>query len=82
MPGITNSQLEEQYGELLRQAPYSEAASPYLLHKALTNRRPPIAVSHAAVKHWWKTYKVSGGAEPLKSAQELEEKYGDSITSI
>ncbi len=53
MAGITSRQLEEQHGELLRQAPYSEAASPYFLHKALTKRTPPIAVSHGTVKEWW-----------------------------
>ena len=79
---LSSQQLHDKYADLLLEAPFSQATSPYLLHKALTERRPPIAVSHAAVKHWWKTYKVSGGAEPLKSAQELEEKYGDSIRHL
>ena len=79
---LTAKQLHEQYADLLSQPPFSEATSAYLLHLALTSRQPPIQVSHGAVKQWWKTYKVAAGAGALKSAQELEDKYGDSIRPL
>ena len=53
-----------------------------MLHKALTERRPPIVVTHGTVKEWVKKYKVAGDAEPLKSAQDFEDKYGDSIRHL
>ena len=54
--GLTAAQMQEQYGDLLRQSPYADTTSPYLLHKALTQRKPHSAVSHGAVKQWWTQY--------------------------
>ena len=72
MPGatpLTAAQLHERHADLLRQAPYSEATSPQYLWRALGARRPPIPVTIAAVKQWWKKYGI-----PLK-AQVLQDSY-------
>ncbi len=69
--GLTASELQAQYGNILAEPPLADATSPYLLHRALTSRHPPIAVSDATVKVWWNKYRHPGGAEPLKSAQEV-----------
>ena len=76
---LTAAQLHAKYAQLLSQPPFSEATSAYHLHKALTGRQPPIAVSEAAVKQWWCTHRVTVDASPLKSAQELEDKYGQTV---
>ncbi len=46
---LTAAQLHAKYAQLLSQPPFSDATSAYHLHKALTGRQPPIAVSEAAV---------------------------------
>ena len=50
---LSSSDLQSIHSHVLSQPPLSDCPSPYLLHAALTKRRPPIVVSHAAVKHWW-----------------------------
>ena len=79
---LTAAQLHAKYAQLLSQPPFSEATSAYHLHKALTGRQPPIAVSEAAVKQWWCTHRVTVDAAPLKSAQELEDKYGQTVREL
>ena len=49
-------ELQMQYSEVLLQAPYVEAQSPYLLHKALSFS---IRVTAGVVKQWWSSYRVS-----------------------
>ena len=75
---LTAKELQEKHADLLLQPPFSEATTPYYLHQALTQRQPPIVVSHGTVKQWWKTYKLPASAEPLKTAQEFEDKHGQS----
>ena len=74
---LSAQQLHQQYGELLQQPPFCNAASPYLLHIALSNRSPAIDVSMAAVKTWWQKYKQGQIELSVSSAKELQEKYGD-----
>ena len=74
---LSGKQLHDQYGELLQQPPFCTAASPYLLHIALSSRSPPIDVSIAAVNTWWKKYKHGQIQLSVSSAKELQEKYGD-----
>ena len=40
-------------------------------------RQPPVVISHAAVKVWWNKYKISGDANGIQSAKQLEELHGD-----
>ena len=80
--GLTAAELQAQYGDVLSAPPLSEAGSPFLLHSALTQRQPPIAVSHAAVKVWWGKYKVAPGAEAVQSAQDLEDRHGAGIKHL
>ena len=74
-------QLEEQYGKLLRQTPYSDAGSPYLLHKALNQKRPPVKVCYGAVRTWWGKYRTPAEAS-ITNATELDEKYGELLRSL
>ena len=76
MSSLTATELREQYGSLLLEPPFCEAPSPYLLHQALGQKRPPVKVSYAAVRTWWNKYRV-GGEQSVQSAKELDEKYGD-----
>ena len=68
--------LQTRYSELLTQAPYVDAQSPYLLHKALSSS---IGITQGIVKQWWSLHRVSEGDVRLSSAAELEERYGDTI---
>ena len=79
---LSAKQLQEQYGELLQSPPLSECPSAYLLHSALSSRRPPIDVSMAAVKTWWQKYKHGQIQLSVSSAKELQEKYGDIVKAL
>ena len=73
---LTAKRLQEQHGELLQEQ-YADVGSPYLLHRALTGRDPPIRISYAAVRTWFAKYRVNTGDQCAKNAEELDEKYGD-----
>ena len=75
-------QLQEKHGELLKVAPYADAPSPFLLHKALWAHRPPIRITHAAVKTWFKNYKDNPNQQSIKSATELNEQHGDIVKQL
>ena len=62
--------------------PFSKAPTAAVSHTALTSRQTPVAVSLGALRIWWAKYKRPEGAETAGSAQELEEKYGDSIRHV
>ena len=79
---LTASELHAQCGELLSQPPFSEASTARVLHGALPSRQPPVEVSVGAVTIWWGKYKSAKGAETVPSAQDLEERYGDSIRHL
>ena len=51
-------ELQTKYSELLRQAPYADADSPFLLHKVLSTS---FRISAGVVKQWWSKYRVSEG---------------------
>ena len=76
---LTGDQLEHQYGEMLRSAPWCDCISAAILHGALTSRDPPVDVSLKAMRVWWGKYNIPAGAETASSALELEERYGDGI---
>ncbi len=69
-------ELQTKYSELLRQAPYADAHSPFLLHKVLSTS---FRITAGVVKQWWSKYRVSEGEVRVTSAAELEELYGDTI---
>ena len=79
---LSAAQHQEKHGELLKQAPYADAPSPFLLHKALTSRRPPIRITHAAVKTWFAKYKANPNQQSIQSATELNEKHGDIVKHL
>ena len=71
--------LERLHGAELSRPPLSEVRSPYLLYKALQERR--IDTTKQAVKTWWGQYRRSPeeSAERVGSVESLESQYGDSI---
>ena len=71
--------FHRQYAELMSQPPYSEATSPYLLHKCCVQGSPKIEVTAAVIKQWWGKYRVVEGQTRITSARELQERYGDSM---
>ena len=75
-------ELQEQYGELLCQPPYQQCSTGYLLQQALASRQPPIPVSVQVATVWLMTYRVPEGAQTVSSAQDLEERYGDTIRHL
>jgi len=79
---LTGDQLEHQYGEMLRSAPWCDCSSARVLHGALTSRDPPVDVSLQSVTVWWGKYNIPAGARTASSALELEERYGDGIRHL
>ena len=78
---LTCAGLEDGYGEMLRTPPFSEAPSPYLLHTALTTRRPPVRVSQMVVAQWWRIHRPS--AEPaIRNAQDFDTRYGEQARAL
>ena len=76
-PQISSAlELQTKYSELLTQAPYVDAHSPFLLHKVLSTS---FRITAGVVKQWWSKYRVSEGEVRLTSAAELEELYGETI---
>ena len=73
--------LERLHGAELARPPLSEAKSPYLLHKALQERRPRIDTTKQAVKTWWAQYRRSPGeaGDRVSSVEALEAEHGESI---
>lgn len=53
-------ELENQYSALLKESPYVDARSPFILHKCLLARTPSIIITHGAVKTWWTNYRTTG----------------------
>ena len=54
----------------------------FLLHKALTDRRPPIGVTIGVVKNWWQHHRTAPKTAGISSAKELQEQYGARITPL
>ena len=79
LPFLSTDELQTQHGQLLLQPPFSECPTPFLLHKALQQRRPIINVTMGVAKEWVKKYKVGG--QLVSSAKELQEKYGDRVAA-
>ena len=73
--------LQRLHGAELARAPLSAARSPYLLYKALQQRRPRIDTTIRAVITWWQKYRhpSDGCGERVGSVEALESEYGDSI---
>ena len=74
-------ELERDHGRELSRPPFSEVRSPYLLFRALQERRPPIDTTRQAVKTWWQTYRSTSGMR-IGSAEELEEKHGADLRDL
>jgi hypothetical protein len=75
---LTAKRLQEQYGGLLQEQ-YGDCPSVYLLHSALSRRKPPIDVSMATVKTWWEKYKHGEIQYSVSNSKELQDKYGDIV---
>ena len=56
--------------------------SVYLLHKALTERKPPIGVTIGVVKTWWQHCRSATKTEGISSAKDLHEQYGARIAPL
>ena len=82
MPVETSAQLQDKYGDELAQPPFSDVKTGYMLRKALGERKPPVAVTHQVCREWIKKYRLSGGAETVGTADELQQKYGDCIRHL
>ena len=82
MSALSALDLEAQHGTMLRQAPWNQYPSAFLLYKALIAREPPLKVSQQTVSVWYNKYSFPHGAETATSAQELEERCGDSIRHL
>ena len=63
----------------MKEPPFCDAVSLWLLHRALSARRPPIAVKRLAVEQWWQKYRSAGGQALLQNAKQFEENYGDLV---
>jgi hypothetical protein len=61
---VNAKQLQLRYGQLLQQPPWNTYGSAYILHKELQARKPPIDVSHQAVRTWWQKYRISNQVSP------------------
>ena len=78
---LTSADLQEQYADTLKRSPYCDARSPFLLHKALQTLMPG-RITIAAVKHWWDVYRSVEGADRISTAQQLQDRHGDSIAHL
>ena len=78
---LTSAELHEQYADTLKRSPYCDAASPYLLHKALQTL-VPNGITIGAVKNWWDVYRTVEGADRTSTAQQLQDRHGDSISHL
>ena len=79
---LSTDELQAQHGELLSQSPYTECPSPFLLHKALHQRRPIIHVTVGVAKEWCKKYRVGAQQVGVSSAKELQDNYGDRVAAV
>ena len=50
--------FHREYAERMTHPPYSEATSPFLLHKCCINGTPKIEVTAATIKQWWVKYRT------------------------
>ena len=74
-------ELERDHGRELARPPFNDARSPYLLFRALQERRPPIDTTRRAVNTWWQTYRATPGTR-IASVEELEEKHGADLRAL
>ena len=62
--------------------PLSEFPSAYLLHSALSRRKPPIDVSMTAVRTWWDKYRHGQVQASVSNAKDLDDKYGEIVRRL
>jgi len=67
---------------MLRQTPWSDFKTAYLLHDALCKRQPPISVKVGAVKTWIENYRIAADGYSLTTAKELQEQCGSSMFNL
>ena len=73
----TVADLQSRYGSILSQPPLSDVTSAIVLRKTLRERKPSIQVGIAVCRLWLQQYRPIEGAVRVKTAAELEEKYGE-----
>ena len=81
LKALTAAEVHERYAAALTRSPYCDAASPYYLHKALQTL-VPNGITHSAVKTWWDVYRNVEGADRISTAQQLQDRHGDSISHL
>jgi hypothetical protein len=78
---LTCEEVEDLHGEMLRTPPFSEAPTPYLLHTALTTKRPPVRVSQKVVAQWWRIHRPSA-EQQVRNAQDFDTRYGEHARAL
>ena len=73
----SSAELQQKYGDVLPLLA-EENSSPYKLCKALKTRTPPVYVTDAIAKEWFKYHPVSGPRR-IVSADALEKLMGDEM---
>ena len=68
--------LEQKYGSLLREPPYSDAGTPRQLFCTLEQQKPRDKISEGVCKSWFGKYRVARESS-ANAAQEFEEWCGD-----
>ena len=68
--------LEQKYGSVLREPPYSDAGTPRQLFRMLEQQKTRDKISEGVCKSWFGKYRVARELF-VKTAQEFEERYGD-----
>ena len=68
--------LEQKYGSVLREPPYSDAGTPRQLFRMLEQQKPRDKISEGVCKSWFGKYLVARESS-ANTAQEFEERYGD-----
>ena len=73
--------LEEKYGTVLRQPPYSDAGTARLLFRVLQQQMPREKIPEGVCKQWILKYRVTQEYS-VKTAEEFEERHGDTARNL
>ena len=81
VPKLNADSFEAQYGILVR-SEYPDLTSARQIKTALVRRMPPIEVSEGVLKVWLHKTGIPDGAVVLKSAADLQTRYGDLVIRL
>ena len=68
--------LEQKYGSVLQEPPYSDAGTTRQLFRILEQQTPRDQISESVCKNWFGKFRVARESS-AKTAQEFEERYWD-----